>query len=131
MSYQGPHVPFLDVMEDYDIVYDYLMKAAYPSGCSKNQRRVMRRRCIDHFKVSGGILYYSKTTSGTDKRDWRIVVKTVADKKRILEACHSNHQGKTLWNMQITDQVATNMTFAVLAQVEFCLILLLGNLYFC
>ena len=85
MSYQGPHAPFLDVMEDYDIVYDYLMKAAYPSGCSKNQRRVLRRRCIDHFKVSGGILYYSKTTSGTDKRDWRNVVKTVADKKRILE----------------------------------------------
>ena len=76
MSYQGPHVPFLDVMEDYDVVYDYLMKAAYPSGCSKNQRRVLRRRCIDHFKVSGGILYYSKTTSGTDNRDWRIVVKT-------------------------------------------------------
>ena len=29
----------------------------------------------------------------------------MADKKRILEACHSNRQGKTLWNMQITDQV--------------------------
>ena len=55
----------------------------------------------------------------------------LVDKKRILEACHSNRQGKTLWNMQITDQVATNMTFAVLVQMEFCLILLLGNLYFC
>ncbi len=91
MSYLGPHVHFA-IMEDYDEVYGYLANDTYPSGYNKNQRRVLRRKCLSHFKASGGILYYSKTTSG--ERNWRVVVKTVAEKKRILEACHSDEQGR-------------------------------------
>ena len=40
------------------------------------------------------------------KREWRIVVKSVAEKKRIMEACHSNRQGKIWWEFVYTEKVA-------------------------
>ncbi len=81
-------------MEDYEIVYNYLYARNYTSSWSKNEKRVLRRRCTNNFKISKGILYYS-AEKGT-KDDWRIVVKNDAEKKqkRIMNACHNNPEGK-------------------------------------
>lgn len=80
-------------MEDYEIVYDYLNAGSYPSNWSKNDKRILRRRCANNFKISKGVLYYSTKKGGT-RNDWRIVVKNDDEKKRIMNACHSNPEGK-------------------------------------
>ena len=38
-------------MEDYEEIYDFLSYGTYPTGFSKNQKRALRRKCNDHFKV--------------------------------------------------------------------------------
>ena len=38
-------------MEDYEEIYDFLSYGTYPTGFSKNQKRALRKKCNDHFKV--------------------------------------------------------------------------------
>ena len=45
---------------------------------------------MQQLKVSHGILYY---LGKAEKRDWRVVVKSQTEKKRIMNARHSNAQG--------------------------------------
>ena len=44
---------------EYDHLYDYAAFSRYPTGSSKNQRRIIRRKCIEHFRAEDGVLYYS------------------------------------------------------------------------
>ena len=44
---------------EYDHLYDYAAFRRYPTGSCKNQRRIIRRKCIEHFRADGGIVYYS------------------------------------------------------------------------
>ena len=44
---------------EYDHLYNYSAYGQYPTGSSKNQRRIIRRKCIEHFRVEDGVLYYS------------------------------------------------------------------------
>ncbi len=43
---------FCDAMEDYEELYQFLIFHRYPTGFSKNQKRVLRRRSQDHSGVS-------------------------------------------------------------------------------
>ena len=71
-------------MEDYEAVCDYLLRGTYPTGFSKNQRRVLRRKTLEHFELRGGILYYSGTSKQrAEEGIEKIVVKSNQDKKRI------------------------------------------------
>ena len=38
-------------MEGYDKIYEFLSCGTYPEDFSKNQKRILRRKCTDHFKV--------------------------------------------------------------------------------
>ncbi len=44
---------------DYDVLYAFVAFKRYPTGSSKNQRRIIRRKCNEHFSVQEGVLYYS------------------------------------------------------------------------
>lgn len=84
-------------MDDYDAVYDYLN---YPTVFSKNQRRVLRRRCLEHFLVQSGVLYYSNTAksraeTGVDRK-WKMVVRSTAEKERVLRSCHSDEHSRCI-----------------------------------
>ena len=84
-------------MDDYDAVYDYLNSGTYPTGFSKNQRRVLRRRCLEHFRVQSGIFYYSSTSKsrGADRK-WKMAVQSTAEKERVLRSCHSDEHGRSI-----------------------------------
>ena len=82
---------------EYDQLYDYVAFSRYPTGSSKNQRRIIRHKCIEHFRVKDGVLYYSAVgTSKVSKsgscpdRTWKVVVRTEKERRRIIESCHSN-----------------------------------------
>ena len=80
---------------DYNEIYDFL--AFHPTGVSKNQKRVLRRKSTEHFRVKRGILSYSKIPkahAGDKRRHWRQVPRTVEEQKRILHACHSEKEGR-------------------------------------
>ena len=55
---------FVDLGEmelEYNHLYDlnYAAFSHYPTGSSKNQRYIIRRKCIEHFRTEDGVLYYS------------------------------------------------------------------------
>ena len=86
--------------DEYDILYDFI---AYQKCSSKNKRRVILWKCKEHFTVQDSILMY--TTLGSSKvlslekegnftgRDWKVVVKTEKERKRIIKSCHSSAHG--------------------------------------
>ena len=38
-------------MDEYSDIFEFLCFGTYPEDCSKNQIRIIRRKCVDHFKV--------------------------------------------------------------------------------
>ena len=81
----------------YDEIYDYAAFKQYPKTSSKNERRIIRRKCVEHYYVTDGLLHYSAV--GTSKalkistlldRKWKTVVRTCEEGKRIMESCHSS-----------------------------------------
>ena len=82
----------------YDHLYDYAAFSRYPTGFSKNQRRIIRRKCIEHFRAEDGVLYYSASkvskSASCQDRTWKIVVRTEEERRRIIESCHSSPHGK-------------------------------------
>ena len=74
---------------EYDHLFDYVAFSRYPTG-SKNQRRIIRRKCNEHFTVKEGLLYYSalgtskvselKKTGDYSGRDWKVVVRMAKER---------------------------------------------------
>ena len=60
--------------EEYRQVYDFIANHSYPTGFSKNQKRVLRRKCQERFCVRRGLLYYA-----CDDQNWRQVARSVED----------------------------------------------------
>ena len=75
--------------EEYRQVYQFIVNHSYPTGFSKNQKRVLRRKCQERFCIRSGLLYYA----GEDKK-WRQVARSVEDRERIMQSCHSSAEGK-------------------------------------
>ena len=73
----------------YDEIADYLLFKRYPVGYDKNKKRTLRRKATNHFKVKDGSLYYSLD----GKTEWKKVVRTPEEKRRVLESCHSSTEG--------------------------------------
>ena len=87
-------------MDDYNAVYDYFNSGTYPTCFSKNQLRVLRRRCLEHFLVQSGVLYYSNTAksraeTGVDRK-WKIAVRSTAEKEKVLRSCHSDEHDRSI-----------------------------------
>ena len=82
---------------EYDHLYDYAAFSRYPTGFSKNQRRIIRRKCIEHFRAEDGVPYYSASkvskSASCQDRTWKIVVRTEEERRRIIESCHSRMTG--------------------------------------
>ena len=85
--------------ENYHEVYEFLVFHRYPTGFSKNQKRILRRRSQEHLYVKRGELLYSRIPNSRAvvkrqvDREWRRVVKTVQERKRIILACHPSVEG--------------------------------------
>ena len=83
---------------EYDHLYDYAAFSRYPTGFSKNQCHIIRRKCIEHFRAEDGVLYYSASkvskSASCQDRTWKIVVRTEEERRRIIESCHSSPHGK-------------------------------------
>ena len=92
------HIDNPSEMEDYDSVFNYLQTGKYPKAFDKNQRRVLRRKSQEHFKIDSGVLYYSnvssKATATGSSQTSRIAVRSKEEKRRILESCHSDQHGE-------------------------------------
>ena len=84
----------IQAMDDYEAVCDYLQYEKYPNGFSKNQRRVLRRKCLERFKLESGVLYYSSQPKTSTERAWRVTVKSRQEAERILQSCHADPHGK-------------------------------------
>ena len=54
-------------MEDYIYMtlssITFKRESTYPEAFDKNQRRVLRRKSQEHFKIDSGVLYYSNVSS--------------------------------------------------------------------
>ena len=46
--------------EEYRHVYEFIANHSYPTGFSKNQKRVLRRKCQERFCIRSGLLYYMR-----------------------------------------------------------------------
>jgi hypothetical protein len=64
--------------EEYRQVYEFIANHKYPTGFSKNQKRILRRKCQDSFCIRSGLLHYV----GDDKK-WRQVARSVEDRDDI------------------------------------------------
>jgi hypothetical protein len=83
----------MDVILD---VENYLLRGDYPPCYSKEQKNNLRRKCRNNFRLEDGILKY-KTSSrkhDAEKDCWRICVRTVEEKYRVLESCHAGMEGE-------------------------------------
>ena len=80
--------------EEYRHVYNFLVSHCYPTGFSKNQKRILRRKCQERYCVKSGLLYYGVTRDDDDDQQWRQVARSVEDRERIMKSCHSSAEGK-------------------------------------
>ena len=90
-------------MDEYEEIHEFLTFQQYPNGFSKNQKRVLRRRSQNHFRVKRGLLFYSRVSQteaddakGQGKRldrEWRQVARSEAQRERIIHSCHSSLEG--------------------------------------
>ena len=84
--------------EEYRRIYAFLAHHRYPLGFGKNEKRSLRRKCVEHYCLKRGLLRYSRlSTSDAKKRhlnqEWRQVPRSEEDKKGILHSCHSSAEG--------------------------------------
>ena len=71
-------------MDDSEELYYFCSIKTYPTGFSKNQKRALKRKCQEKFKVERRYLYYNKV-------DWRQVPR---DRGHVERSCRSSLQGK-------------------------------------
>ena len=76
----------------WDLRLPLLLQAHISNLSSKKQKRVLRRKCLDKFKVKRGCLYHSND----GQVDWKEVPRDHAHVERIPECCHSSLEGKCL-----------------------------------
>ena len=98
-SQLSPFVFLSDLPTDmeYIEIYNFLALRRYPTGSSKNTKRILRRKNTENFRVKRGILFYSKipkSRAAGKRRQWRQVPRTVEEQRRILQACHSENEGR-------------------------------------
>ena len=80
--------------EEYRHVYEFIANHSYPTGFSKNQKIVLRRKCQERFCIRSTCMGFSimcaRISSGG-----RQVAESVEDRER---SCHSSAEGKQLKN---------------------------------
>ena len=79
--------------EKYRRIFAFLALHRYPSGFKKNEKRILRRKCLKHYCVKRGLLMYSRMSTNDAKKkhlnqQWRQVPQSKEDKEGILHSCH-------------------------------------------
>ena len=79
-------------------MYNFSAFHRYPESYSKNQKRSLRRKSKDHFKIENGNHFYSAAAEkkvGCTERIWRRVIRKCTDEERsgILSSCHCLLEG--------------------------------------
>ena len=74
---------------EYEEIYQFLQYRKYPADFEKTQKRNLRRKANNNYKVDRGLLYYHHK----DKPEWKQVPRNSKDKERILASCHANAEG--------------------------------------
>ena len=84
----------MDEIDSLSTIEDHLLNGVYPPSFSKNEKCSLRRRCRNNFKLEDGILMYqSRNRNSTSEETWRICVRTVKEKIRVLRSCHAGMEG--------------------------------------
>ena len=83
--------------ERYKELIEYLRstqrgRPIYPLGLTTNQKRGLRQQAAC-FEEKDGALFHSSTDSGTERNRLRRVVVAVAEKNRLIQACHDGIDG--------------------------------------
>ena len=109
-------------MEDYECIFTYLESGIYPAGLSKNEKRNLRRKCNENFKVENGQLYYRRSNRCTTQEEceWKLCIKTVEEKQRVLRSCHSSATGNYYTRLsELISLIYTGYTFICYAGGHF------------
>ena len=67
--------------EEYRRIYEFLVNHSYPTGFSKNQKRILRIKCQQRFRFRSGLLDYA-----CEDQKWRQVARSVEDRERIVQS---------------------------------------------
>ena len=76
----------------YDGIFSFLEHGTYPSGDHKDQKRALRRKCVD-YAVDSGVLYRKKDKE-RGKVEYLQVPRGVEEIERILHSCHSSKESE-------------------------------------
>jgi len=80
-------------MESLSEVEGYLLRREYPSGFTKSEKSNLRRKCKKNFRIENGVLQYKVSKEKGEDGEWRVCVRTLEEKRRILECCHGGMEG--------------------------------------
>ena len=83
--------------ERYKELVEYLRgtqhgRPTYPLGFTTNQKRGLRQQAAC-FEEKDGVLFHSSTDSCAERKRLRRVVVAVAEKNRLIQACHDGING--------------------------------------
>ena len=67
-------------------------RPTYPLGFTTNQKRGLRQQAAC-FEEKDGVLFHSSTDSCAERKRLRRVVVAVAEKNRLIQACHDGIDG--------------------------------------
>ena len=98
----------------FTCIFTYLESGIYPAGLSKNEKRNLRRKCNENFKVENGQLYYRRSNRCTTQEEceWKLCIKTVEEKQRVLRSCHSSATGNYYTRLsEVISLIYTDYTF--------------------
>lgn len=116
----------MDEIDSLSTIEDYLLNGVYPPSFSKNEKCSLRRRCRNNFKLEDGILMYqSRNRNSTSEETWRICVRTVKEKMRVLRSCHAGMEGGHLGRDKTIEKICSrffwkNMTDDIKNYVKRC-----------
>ena len=82
---------------EFDALFVYLSKGAYPSDYGVNSKRMLRRKA-ENFSIDNGELFYVGRKKGDKPRK---VIKTEEERRRILENCHGQTEGSLYFVMSV------------------------------
>ena len=95
-------------LQNLQEIQDYLQRGEYPSGLDKGEKANFRRKCKNNFKFEDGVLYYRKHLSKAEAdQDWRVCVRSLEDKARIIKSCHAGPTGGHFGRDKTLDKISS------------------------
>ena len=77
-------------IEEYDAIFHYLRTDHHPPGLSRDQRRSLRRKAKNNYRVRKERLLIGKSQLET----WKQVPRSREERDRIMKLCHALPEGQ-------------------------------------